>query len=484
MVHFTLVALAAALPALGSPTSRCKALDAQMPGRVSFPSSSTYKSSLSSYYSGQERELNPGCIFRPTSTDEVVKFVRLITKSNDTRFAVRGGGHTLWSGAANVNGGITVDMREMNSLELSSDEKVARLGAGGVWDHYYAQLGPKNLTVMGGRVPGIGVGGFASGGGITFLSRRHGFSCENILGYEIVLASGKVVYATEQSHPDLWMALKGGSNNFGIITRADVATFPLDKMWYNLVSYNYSESVLQAQANAFSNFMKPQNFDSAAMMGIFLDYRAGSFGVNDALWYIENKASPAVYKPFTDIPNNGGPAELTDVNDVVKQFGSSIPATSGRSVQLTFSFTNPSPAIYMELFKVFEEGIAAVANVQDIFVEFLTQPQPVSKGINLFGLETGKSDYVLIDMTAAYTKKSDDARVTAALKNIVKKQRAVLKKSGNLIEFIYLNYADISQPVLQSWGADNLGKLRAASTKYDPHGVFQKQSPGGYKLFK
>jgi hypothetical protein len=101
-------------------------------------------------------------------------------------------------------------------------------------------------------------------------------------------------------------------------------------MWYSLLSYNYTDSVLQSQAEAFSNFMEPANFDSAAMMGVFLDYTNGAFSVGDAMWYIENVANPAVYKPFTDIPNNGGTAELTTVDKVVEEFGNIIPATAGR----------------------------------------------------------------------------------------------------------------------------------------------------------
>lgn len=101
-------------------------------------------------------------------------------------------------------------------------------------------------------------------------------------------------------------------------------------MWYSLLNYNYTDSVLQSHAEAFSKFMEPVNFDSAAMMGIFLDYAGGAFFVSDAMWYIENVANPAVYKPFTDIPNNGGPAELTTVDKVVEEFGSSIPTTTGR----------------------------------------------------------------------------------------------------------------------------------------------------------
>lgn len=348
MYRFALYALAAALPAVASVAQTCKLLDAKIPGSVFYPASTTYNSSLSSYYSGQERELSPGCIFRPTSTAEVSEFVKLVTSSKGTHFAVRGGGHTIWTGAANVDGGITVDMRLMNSVVLSKDQKIAHLGAGAVFSDIYPQLVPYNLTVMGGRVPGIGAGGFVTGGkyfackfiglqdanllpgGITFLSRRHGFSCDNVYGYEIVLASGKVVYATESSYPDLWLALKGGSNNFGIITRFDMAAFPLKKMWYSDLSYNYTDSVLLAQANAFTNFMHPANYDSAAMMGLFLYYTNTGFGVGDAMWYIEEVANPPVYNAFTEIPNLGGVSELLTVDKVVEAFGENLPATTGR----------------------------------------------------------------------------------------------------------------------------------------------------------
>ncbi|KAK2616399.1 hypothetical protein QQS21_000640 [Conoideocrella luteorostrata] len=485
-ILYALSAAAALLPvasAVPQPNA-CKIIDAKIPGRISYPNSATYNSSASSYYSDQERELHPGCIFRPTTTSEVSQFVKLVTSCEGAQFAVRGGGHTLWTGAANINGGITVDMRLMKSFALSPDKKIAHLGAGGIWNEIYPQLVPHKLTAMGGRVPGIGVGGFVTGGGITFEARRHGFSCENVYGYEVVLANGKVIYATQSSHSDIWLALKGGSNNFGIVTRFDVATFPLDRMWYSLLNYNYTDNVLQSHAKAFSKFMEPANFDSAAMMGIFLDYVGGAFSISDAMWYIENVSKPAVYKPFTDIPNNGGPAKLTTVDKVVEEFGGSIPATIGRAYQLTFSFKNPPADIYMQLFKIWEKGINRISKVDGIFIEFLTQPQPVTNGTNVFGLIAGKTDYVLIDMTVAYNRESDDALVQGTINNIVEKQKALLRSKGYLVDFIYLNYADISQDVLGSWGSANLNKLKGVSKKYDPKGVFQYTSPGGYKLFK
>ncbi|MCJ1332273.1 hypothetical protein MMC10_008965 [Thelotrema lepadinum] len=488
MYRSILYLLVAALPAavFAAPTQNCcQLVDSNIPGRISYPGSTTYNSSIASYYGDTERELSPSCIYRPTTTSEVQQFVQLVTTGNCTnnQFAVRGGGHTYWSGAANIQPGITVDMRVMNSLQSSTDQKIAGVGGGALWDQIYPQLVPYNLTIMGGRIPGIGVGGFATGGGITFASREHGFSCDNIVGYEIVLANGTVAYASASSDPDLWLALKGGSNNFGIITRFDIGTISQGKMSYNLVTYDYTNASLQAQANAFSNFMNPQNFDKSAMMGVFLDYFGGQLSLSDALWYIQPVQKPAVYNSFFNISSaNVSVSQLDTIDKVVEKFGEDIPASVDRGFQLTFSFSNPDAATYYQLFKIWEDAMPKLANVTGMFVEFLIQPQPVTNGTNLFGLQAGKTDDVMVDMTSAYTNKADDALVAQVLTDLVNQQKQLLQNGGYLIDFIYLNYADISQQVLQSWGSSNVAKLQAASKKYDPSGVFQTQVPGGFKI--
>ncbi|KAL8646440.1 MAG: hypothetical protein Q9226_006858, partial [Calogaya cf. arnoldii] len=210
ILHLILAALPAAVSAAAPKHNCCQVVDSKIPGRIYYPGSTTYNASIASYYGDSERELSPSCIFRPTTTREVQDFVHWVTsgRCKNNQFAVRGGGHTFWSGAANIQPGITVDMRAMNSLQLSADKKIAGIGGGALWNQIYPQLVPYNLTVMGGRIPGIGVGGFATGGGITFASREHGFSCDNIVGYEIVLGNGKVSYASASSNPDLWLALK------------------------------------------------------------------------------------------------------------------------------------------------------------------------------------------------------------------------------------------------------------------------------------
>ncbi|KAK8134766.1 FAD-binding domain-containing protein [Apiospora sp. TS-2023a] len=513
MCRFLWCALVAVLPAAvasvdSANSATCQVISTQFPGRVITRGASAYDSAQGSYYSGQERELMPDCIFMPATAAEVSQFVKVVTgrQGRDARFAIRSGGHTLWGGAANIDGGITVDMRLMNETSLSADRKTVGLGSGGRFHDVYHQLSPHNLTVMGGRVPSIGVGGFLSTGefqpltyqttrycGMTFMSRRHGFACDSIYGYEIVLASGEIAYVTQASHPDLWLALKGGGNNLGIITRFDVPAFPSDRMWYSLLEYEYKDSVLRAQAQAFSHFMEPARYDPDAMMGIFLNYAHGNFSIQDALWHTNNLASPPVYQEFTKIPNLRGTAELATVADVVDKFGANIPPTASRAFQLDWSFKNAPADVYLEVFRAWERGVVQrLADVEGLACEFLLQPQSVTNGTNAYGyghgggggLEPGRTDYAMMLLTATYGRARDDARVRAAVTAMADEQRAVLGRRGYLVDFVYPNYADASQDPYKTWGAASLAKLQAASRKYDPQGVFQKRVPGGFKVFR
>jgi FAD/FMN-containing dehydrogenase len=77
----------------------------------------------------------------------------------------------------------------------------------------------------------VGVPGLVLGGGISFFSNKVGWACDNVAAYELVTASGLVVTATPKDFPDLYWALRGGGNNFGIVTNFKLDAFPLGKMW-------------------------------------------------------------------------------------------------------------------------------------------------------------------------------------------------------------------------------------------------------------
>jgi hypothetical protein len=135
-----------------------------------------------------------------------------------------------------------------------------------------------NRAVPGGRNGDVGVGGLALAGrrfspirshkltilqgGISYFAPSVGFSCDNILEYEVVLSNGKIVHASAYSHPELFKALRGGTNNFGIVTRVKYQTFPLQKIWGGNTYYDMS--TYAAQIKAFYDFTSNANYDERA----------------------------------------------------------------------------------------------------------------------------------------------------------------------------------------------------------------------------
>ncbi|ESZ91023.1 putative oxidoreductase, FAD-binding [Sclerotinia borealis F-4128] len=160
----------------------------------------------------QER-LSPACIVKPTCSQDVSIIVAALAKIHSTDpeaslFAIRSGGHTPFAGAANDNGGVTIDLTLLNSTAVSKDYEVISVGAGSIWNNIYEKLDPRNLTAVGERVAGIGVGGLLTGGGISFFSSQYGWACDNIEGMEIVVANGSIVYASAFHNTDLSQAMK------------------------------------------------------------------------------------------------------------------------------------------------------------------------------------------------------------------------------------------------------------------------------------
>lgn len=97
---------------------------------------------------------------------------------------MKSGGHATFIGGSNINGGVTIDLVDLNSLDVSADKKRTSIGSGNLWVDIYNSLDPQNLTVIGGRVADIGAGGLTLGGGINFFSTKYGMACDNVINYE------------------------------------------------------------------------------------------------------------------------------------------------------------------------------------------------------------------------------------------------------------------------------------------------------------
>jgi FAD binding domain/Berberine and berberine like len=145
--------------------------------------------------------------------------------------AVRGGGHSV-PGFGTADDALVVDLSGMTRIEVDPQRRIARVGGGATWAMMNDATMAHGLATTGGIVASTGVGGLTLGGGIGYLTRAHGLSCDNLVAAEVVLADGSVVVASADEHPDLFWALRGGGGNFGVVTEFTFALHPVPENIY------------------------------------------------------------------------------------------------------------------------------------------------------------------------------------------------------------------------------------------------------------
>lgn len=154
----------------------------------------------------------------PSDVSEALRFAR----EAGLEVSVRGGGHNF-SGAALVDGGLTVDLTRMRGIEVDPTARRARCGGGVIWGEYDAATQAHGLASPGGFITHTGVAGLTLGGGMGWLTRRAGLAADNLTGVELVTAAGEVVRASAEENPDLFWAVRGGGGNFGVVTTFEFA---------------------------------------------------------------------------------------------------------------------------------------------------------------------------------------------------------------------------------------------------------------------
>ena len=287
---------------------QCEALIAAVGvDQVLLPGTAGYDASLESYFSPQAAAVHPACFVTPRSVEDVSAIVKSLTSLDNggpCDFAIRAGGHTWFADANSAPHGITLDLRGLHSIDLSADKSSVSVGTGATWDAIYTKLDILGLSVAGGRVAVVGVGGLILGGGISYFGPREGWTCNQATSFEVVLADGSIVEANEQQNADLWWGLRGGSNNFGIVTRVNLPTFKQGLLW-SISAFN-PLSELDKQVRIYTELMAAENYDvSASFLTGWAFVSAYSLTVilNELVYTRPvGDETPALYKPILDLP--------------------------------------------------------------------------------------------------------------------------------------------------------------------------------------
>jgi len=143
--------------------------------------------------------------------------------------AVRGGAHNA-AGLAVVDDGLMIDLSKMNGITIDPATRRARCGGGALLADVVAAAQEHGLGYPLGVVGHTGVGGLTLGGGMGWLTRKHGLSIDNLLSAQVVTADGSVLRTDERQHPDLFWALRGGGGNFGVVTEFEFVLHPVGPM--------------------------------------------------------------------------------------------------------------------------------------------------------------------------------------------------------------------------------------------------------------
>jgi FAD/FMN-containing dehydrogenase len=221
-------------------------LRAELDGRVITPDHPRYDDARAVFFTGFDRR--PAAIVRVADASHVARVVTL-ARETGAELAVRSGGHSR-AGHGTTEGGIVLDLSEMNAVEIDAAGRTASAQPGVKAGDYTRIAGEHGLATGLGDTPTVGVGGITLSGGIGFLVRKNGLTIDDVLSAEVVTADGQILEVDKQTHPDLFWALRGGGGNFGVVTRLRFRLHEIDQVVGGMLVLPASAEVITGLVDA------------------------------------------------------------------------------------------------------------------------------------------------------------------------------------------------------------------------------------------
>ncbi|KAH3257571.1 hypothetical protein KXW23_008827 [Aspergillus fumigatus] len=434
------------------------------------PLSPHYYKDLANYWSAACGDLKPTCIATPTSALEMSAIVKQLHNFDDL-FAVKSGGHMPNNGFASIQDGLLISTENLDQVIYNPEDQTAIIGPGLTWED--AQKGLD--------------------GGLSFLSSQYGWAANNVVNFEVVLANGTVVNANAKENTDLFAALKGGGNNFGIVTAYTLQTHPQDhKVWGG--NYIFTADKTPQVLSALRDFTEHYPDDKAAII-VTCEHGLLIHTWIMFLFYDGPEPPEGVFINFTAI----GPTDTTKTwdsyYDLLKH--NDIFILHGQRYTIATETTPlPNKTVGAEVMQRYYDHWFNVTNtvleVPNMLGSIAFQPMPrtitskaKARGGDLLDFPTDQ-DYIIIELDFSYAFAADDGKIDAANQNLYRGFDNII--SDNIDKGLL---PDVYRPLFLNdayFRQDYWGRIRTREQalqtriKYDPDGFFQKRTSGGFRL--
>ncbi|KAF2721408.1 FAD binding domain-containing protein [Polychaeton citri CBS 116435] len=473
----------------------CDALiSANLSHTVYLPSSALYPELVAGSWALNTRK-SPWCFALPSSACEVSQILTALRSAGDGagdwHIAVRSGGHGS-DDSNNIAIGVTIDLSQLNATTYDAATNIASIGTGARWLDVYVELEKYGVSVTGGRQGIVGVGGFVLGGGNSWYTARTGFSCDNVINYEVVLPSGKIINANATAHSDLWRALKGGSSNFGVVTRFDMQAFPARNLTIQTRTIGMDRA--KEFVDAFAGFT---DLDESFHNNALLSYMSYGPETNETTILVTevntvDNTNTTAFDAFNLIPTLV-PGTKQSLSLVDSANSSSVaPSTLNAGTYLTIANDRRVLRYCIDQHDILVADLKTILGSEDFWTVVDFQPLPsyfaeigARNGGNMLGLERdSRNKFMFVAGVTLLTSKGEEQypRVHQKLSAMITRVEAFSKSVGSNEEFVYLNYAHANENPLGSYGKASVDHIRKVAHKYDPHGFMQKRVPGGFKI--
>jgi FAD/FMN-containing dehydrogenase len=245
-------------------SSEVDALRAAMAGQVLLPDDPDYDRAALIWNGAIDR--SPAVVARCASAADVAAALRWGQESG-LEIAVRGGGHNV-SGAAVIDGGLTIDLSPLADVVVEPVARRVRCGGGTSLAQLDAACQEHGLAVPAGTVSHTGVAGLTLGGGFGWLSPMTGLTIDNLISAEVVLVDGRVVRASAHEYPDLFWALRGGGGNFGVVTEFEFQLHPVGPLVHLGMFFFELDRAEEAMRLGRKHFADSPRNSGGAMVGL------------------------------------------------------------------------------------------------------------------------------------------------------------------------------------------------------------------------